>query len=136
VKHYPILPLLLTLLLIATPCPAGSISNWWNKNVSKSNSRPSGGQITKASWYGGKFHGGPTASGETYDQNSLTAAHKTFPFGTKVRVTNLSNNKSVVVRINNRGPFIAGRGIDLSYAAAKKIGMLQQGVARVKIQKL
>ena len=113
------------------------MSQWWNKKFSKApTSTTTSSQITKASWYGGKFHGGPTASGEKYDQYSLTAAHKTFPFGTKVRVTNLSNNKSVVVRINNRGPFIAGRGIDLSYAAAKKIGMLQQGVARVKIQKL
>lgn len=70
-----------------------------------------------ASWYGGKFHGRTTASGEIYNMYSLTAAHKTMKFGTKVKVTNLSNNKSVVVRINDRGPFIKGRVIDLSKKA-------------------
>lgn len=70
-----------------------------------------------ASWYGGKFHGRTTASGEVYNMYSLTAAHKTMKFGTKVKVTNLSNNKSVIVRINDRGPFIKGRVIDLSKKA-------------------
>lgn len=70
-----------------------------------------------ASWYGGKFHGRTTASGEIYNMYSLTAAHKTMKFGTKVKVTNLSNNKSVIVRINDRGPFIKGRVIDLSKKA-------------------
>lgn len=75
----------------------------------------------KASWYGGKFHGRLTASGERYNMHALTAAHKTLPFGTKVKVTNLRNNKSVVVRINDRGPFIKGRVIDLSKTANQKI---------------
>lgn len=89
-----------------------------------------------ASWYGGKFHGRKTASGERYNQNALTAAHKTLPFGTKVRVTNESNGKSVVVRINDRGPYVGKRVIDLSRAAANAVGMVQRGVARVKVQVL
>ncbi len=86
-----------------------------------------------ASWYGGKFHGRLTASGEIFDTNDFTAAHKSLPFGTIVRVTNLDNGKSVVVRINDRGPFVKGRVIDLSRAAAKAIGMLGSGIARVRI---
>ncbi len=86
-----------------------------------------------ASYYGGKFIGRQTANGEIFVANKLTAAHKTLPFGTMVKVTNLSNGKSVVVRINDRGPFVKGRIIDLSEAAAKKIDMLQQGVVKVEI---
>ena len=78
-----------------------------------------------ASWYGKKFHGKKTASGERFNMYELTAAHRTLPFGTKVKVTNLENNKSVVVRINDRGPHVKGRIIDLSYAAAKKIDMIE-----------
>ena len=74
-----------------------------------------------ASWYGGKFHGRTTASGEKYDKWAMTAAHKTLPFGTMVRVTNIVNNKSAVVRINDRGPFIKGRVIDLSQKANQKL---------------
>ena len=74
-----------------------------------------------ASYYGGKFHGRTTASGEVYNMNALTAAHKTLPFGTKVKVTNKKNGKAVFVRINDRGPFIKGRVIDLSKAAHEKI---------------
>jgi rare lipoprotein A len=86
-----------------------------------------------ASWYGGKFHGRLTANGETFDTNKLTAAHKTLPFGTVVEVTNLSNGESVQVRINDRGPFVEGRIIDLSRAAAREIDMLGSGVARVSL---
>ena len=86
-----------------------------------------------ASWYGGKFHGRLTANGERYDMNKLTAAHKTLPFGTKVRVTNRANGKSVVVRINDRGPYVGGRAIDLSRGAATAVGMLHSGVAKVKL---
>ena len=89
-----------------------------------------------ASWYGGKFHGRLTANGERYDMHDLTAAHKTLPFGTKVRVTNSANGKSVVVRINDRGPFVAGRTIDLSRGAATAVGMLNSGVAKVKLDVL
>jgi rare lipoprotein A len=86
-----------------------------------------------ASYYADEFNGLTTANGETYDMNALTAAHRTLPFNTRVRVTNLENGKSVVVRINDRGPFKGDRVIDLSLAAAKAIGMIQQGTAPVTI---
>ncbi len=91
-------------------------------------------EVGFASWYGGKFQGRHTASGERFDTNKLTAAHKTLPFGTIVRVTNLENNLSVEVRINDRGPFIKGRIIDLSRAAADAIGMAGKGIALVKVE--
>ena len=84
-----------------------------------------------ASWYGGYFHGRTTANGEKYDMWAMTAAHKTLPFGTRVKVTNTGNGDSTIVRINDRGPFIAGRVIDLSKAAANDIGM--GGLAKVKL---
>jgi rare lipoprotein A len=87
-----------------------------------------------ASWYGNKFHGRKTASGERYNQNKMTAAHKTLPFGTRVRVKNLDNGKNVVVTINDRGPFKKGRVIDVSRAAAKKLGMINSGIAKVNIK--
>ncbi|HOV62517.1 MAG TPA: septal ring lytic transglycosylase RlpA family protein [Spirochaetia bacterium] len=87
-----------------------------------------------ASWYGGKFHGRKTANGEIFDSNEFTAAHRTLPFGTLVKVTNLANGLSVIVRINDRGPFVEGRIIDLSRAAAAKIGMAGSGVAHVRIE--
>ena len=91
-------------------------------------------QIGMASWYGPGYHGNTCASGEIYDMYKLTAAHRELPFGTYVRVTNLRNGKSVVVRINDRGPFKRGRIIDLSYAAARKIGMVREGSTRVRIE--
>ena len=90
----------------------------------------------KASWYGGKFHGRKTASGEIFNQNALTAAHRYLPFGTRVKVTNINNGRSVIVRINDRGPFIKNRVIDLSSAAAKSIGLIRVGVAPVQISVL
>lgn len=89
-----------------------------------------------ASWYGGKFHGRRTANGEKYNMNGISAAHKTLPFGTVVRVTNLNNGRTIDVRINDRGPFIKGRIIDLSKGAAKKIDMINDGVIPVKLQVL
>ncbi len=89
-----------------------------------------------ASWYGPKFHGQPTASGEPFDMNRLTAAHRTLPFGTRIRVINEANGKSVLVRVNDRGPFAGKRVIDLSRKAAQAIGIVQRGVARVKIEVL
>jgi rare lipoprotein A len=89
-----------------------------------------------ASYYADKFHGRKTASGETFDQTKLTAAHRTLPFGTQVRVTNVSNGKFVAVRVNDRGPFIRGRVIDLSRAAAEKLGMVRAGVADVRVEVL
>ena len=90
-------------------------------------------QTGKASWYGKKFHGRKTANGEVYNMYAMTAAHKTLPLGTWVRVYNLSNNKSIVVRVNDRGPFVQGRIIDLSYTAAQKLGVVGPGTAPVKI---
>ena len=87
-----------------------------------------------ASWYGEKFHGKPTASGEPFDMYAYTAAHRTLPFGTMVTVTNLSNNKSIDVRITDRGPFKKSRIIDLSYQAAKEIGLVQVGIAKVDVE--
>ena len=89
-----------------------------------------------ASWYGGKFHGRQTANGERFDQNGISAAHKSLPFNTVVRVHNLRNGKSVDVRINDRGPFVKGRIIDLSKGAASKIDMVNDGVVPVRIQVL
>lgn len=91
-------------------------------------------QTGNASFYGGKWHGRKTANGEIFDTYKLTAAHKTLPFGTRVRVTNLSNGKSVVVRINNRGPYSKGRIIDLSQAAFSKIENMSKGVTKVKLE--
>ena len=90
----------------------------------------------KASYYGSQHHGNRTASGERFNQNGLTAAHRQLPFGTRVKVTNLDNDKNVVVRINDRGPHARGRLIDLSRAAAEQIGMLRSGTAPVRVQSL
>ncbi len=87
-----------------------------------------------ASWYGGKFQGRLTANGEIFDTNKFTAAHKTLPFNTIVEVTNLDNSKTVLVRINDRGPFVKGRIIDLSRAAAEKIGLVGRGVGHVQLK--
>jgi rare lipoprotein A len=91
-------------------------------------------QKGQASFYADKFHGRITANGEAYDQNLLTAAHLTLPFGSYVKVTNIDNNMSVVVRINDRGPFVQGRIIDLSKKAAESLDFVQKGLARVKIE--
>ncbi len=87
-----------------------------------------------ASWYGPKFHGRTTANGEIFDMNRLTAAHPTLPFGTIVRVINQKNNKGVVVRINDRGPFLKGRIVDLSFQAAKSCGMVIDGIVPVILE--
>ena len=90
--------------------------------------------IGKASWYGPGFHGRATANGEIFDENALTAAHRELPFGTKVLITNLNNGKSVLVTINDRGPYIKGRHIDLSRAAAREVGMIDAGVTDVTME--
>lgn len=91
-------------------------------------------QTGKASFYADKFEGTPTASGEKYRHNRMTAAHKSLPFGTKVKVTNIANNKSVEVTINDRGPYVEGRVIDLSKSAAEKLGFVNQGLADVRLE--
>lgn len=88
----------------------------------------------KASYYADSFNGKPTANGETFRQRKLTAAHKSLPFGTRVTVINMANGKKVKVRINDRGPFVPGRIIDLSHKAAARIGMLNIGVANVELK--
>lgn len=104
-------------------------------------SRDSGGSAGyraegKASWYGSRHHGRRTASGERFDQHALTAAHRSLPLGSRVKVTNLRNQRSVVVRINDRGPHARSRIIDLSRAAAERLGMLRGGVAPVRVERL
>jgi rare lipoprotein A (peptidoglycan hydrolase) len=89
-----------------------------------------------SSFYGKKFNGKKTANGETYDMNGLSAAHKALPLGTMAKVTNLQNGKSVVVKINDRGPYVKGRSLDLSYGAAKRIGLDKEGVGEVEIESL
>jgi rare lipoprotein A len=93
-------------------------------------------QIGVASWYGGRHQGRLTASGEVFDENKLTAAHRTLPLVSWARVTNLENGRSIAVRVNDRGPYIDGRVIDLSTRAAEKLGMTEQGLARVEIEVL
>ncbi|HUH03595.1 MAG TPA: septal ring lytic transglycosylase RlpA family protein [Kofleriaceae bacterium] len=93
-------------------------------------------QSGKAVWYGGKHHGGPTASGERFDKRAMTAAHRTLPMGSVVRVTNLKNDRQVTVRINDRGPYGKGRIIDVSEAAAKKLDMIKAGVVPATVEVL
>lgn len=88
----------------------------------------------EASYYADKYHGRMTANGEIFDMNKISAAHKTLPFGTKLKVTNISNGKTVTVKINDRGPFVGGRIIDLSKAAAERIGMIESGVTKVELE--
>lgn len=131
--------LLLVLLIPALSCSSnvryaagkkGSV-----KSSKKTARRANTGKILKgvASYYGKDFHGRKTANGETFDMYGLTAAHKTLPLGTRVRVTNMANGKSVIVKINDRGPFVAGRILDLSFEAAKRLGMIASGTADVQI---
>ncbi len=87
-----------------------------------------------ASWYGQRYHGRQTASGEIFDMNSATAAHRTLPFGTRVQVTNLENGRSTVLTINDRGPFVGRRIIDVSRRAAQVLGFVQEGTVRVRVQ--
>jgi len=87
-----------------------------------------------ASWYGADFHGRPTSSGEIFNMYSMTCAHRTYPFGTKLKVTNAANKKTIECIVNDRGPFVRGRDIDLSYAAAREIGVIGRGTAEVLIE--
>lgn len=87
-----------------------------------------------ASYYADDFHGKQAANGETFNMNDLTCAHRTFPFGTRIRVTNLANNRTVTVRVNDRGPYVDGRLIDLSLAAAKSIDLIKTGTTKVRLE--
>ena len=107
-----------------------------NSNVNTSTIRYVNRGTMKASWYGPRFHGRTTANGEIYDQTALTAAHKSLRFGTILKVTNPRNNKSVIVRINDRGPYIPGRQLDLSKAAAEELDVIKNGVKRLKVEEI
>jgi len=120
-----------TLLLVCLVLPSSGCGGIASKNdVPKENYEETG----KASFYAMKFQSRKTASGERFDQSAHTAAHKKLPFGTKVKVTNVDNGKSVIVRINDRGPFVRGRIIDLSRSAFSSIGNTKAGVINVKIE--
>ena len=93
-------------------------------------------QTGMASWYGRQFHGRKTASGETFDMNAMTAAHRSLPLNCYIRVTNKNNGKSVIVKVNDRGPFHGNRVVDLSYGAAKRLGITNAGVAKVSIERV
>lgn len=111
-----------------------SVSKDAKPNVSNVNYDYLGTMV--ASWYGPGFHGRLTANGEIYNQMALTAAHKELPFGTFLRVTNQKNGKSVIVRINDRGPYIEGRDLDLSRGTAIALGMVKRGIIRVKVEEI
>ena len=122
-----------------TPSPRYSSSstvsnsnNSKNKQTTKTNHKKE--QIGTASYYGTQFHGKLTANGEVFDMYGITAAHKTLPLGTVARITNLENNKSIILRINDRGPYIKGRILDCSYGAALKLDFVTNGTANVKIE--
>lgn len=123
--------------LLGNASPLNSVSgkpNDWSQQVAVGSIRFHLSGL--ASWYGPGFHGSPSASGEPFNQNALTAAHRTLPFGTQVLVTNTNNGQSVVVRINDRGPYAGNRVIDLSTAAARMLGLIQSGVAPVRLDVL
>lgn len=122
---------------------AGTPSNWDKNFIQLTPPTPlaqgqlvasAGAQTGQASWYGPGFYGGHTASGEVLRPGTLTAAHRYLPFGTRVRVTNLYNGRSAVVRINDRGPFSGGRIIDLAHGAAEVLGVTASGVANVRLE--
>jgi len=131
------LPIVLVITAAFLLTPSGGCLKRRDAGPAGANVRMQGkAEVGLASYYGSEGHGGPTASGETFDMYAMTAAHKTLAMGTEVMVTNLENGKSVVVCVNDRGPFVEGRIIDLSYAAAKKIDMLDAGVVQVKVEVL
>jgi rare lipoprotein A len=119
--------------LVAQPTPAQTARTAPPKTEKE---QPKKIEIGHASWYGPGFHGKKTASGALFDSTELTAAHRELPLGSRVRVTNLENEKSVEVEINDRGPFKPGRIIDLSRQAARILGMVQDGLARVRVELL
>ena len=125
------LALALGLLLVVAGCGGGG-----GGGVDSEIGGGAGVQTGLASYYADKFHGRQTASGEIFDMNALTAAHRTLPFGTKVRVTNLENGKKVVLRINDRGPFVEGRIIDVSLKAARELDFVEQGLVKVRVEEL
>ncbi len=134
-----IIKLFLVLYLFTTSCtvsPRYGASNQVNnkKNIKNNRIKSNGVLRGVSSWYGPNFHGKLTANGEVYDMYGVTAAHKTLTLNTVVRVTNLDNDKSIILRINDRGPYVDGRILDCSFGAAKKLGFHEQGTANVEIK--
>src|SRR5882762_11639707 len=115
----------------AKPAPTTSAHN--KPEVRKQAGKLSPYQVGTASWYGEYFDGKPTASGETYDMYDMTAAHRTLPLGSYLRVTNLRNGRAVIVRVNDRGPYVDGRIVDLSYGAAEALQFKEKGLQRVRL---
>jgi len=113
---------------------AGQSQAEFKKSTAAPAAAPAFRQVGVASWYGPGFHGKRTASGERFDQNDFTAAHRKLPLGSEVKVTNLENGRSIVVEINDRGPYAKGRVIDLSKAAARRLGIVEDGVGKVRIE--
>lgn len=129
----PLLPLALLALLLAGCAGQGT------RDDTSSGSLGAGvvsSEVGTASYYADRYHGRTTASGERFDQQALTAAHRTLAFGTKVRVTRLDDGREVTVRINDRGPFVRGRIVDLSKRAARQLGMLRDGAVKVRLEVL
>ena len=124
----------LFLALICLPLLSFSVSLNGEAAVKENSGYKNKSKIGIASWYGKRFHDRKTASGKNFNMYNHTAAHRSLPLGTKVRVVNLKNGKNIVVDINDRGPYIKGRMIDLSYAAAKSIGIISDGIAKVKVE--
>jgi peptidoglycan lytic transglycosylase len=131
-SNLPIIALVISIALVAG-C-SRSTDEKRDDRPDRKEKRPHFVQTGMASWYGKGLKGRRTASGESFDPEGLTAAHRTLPFGSIVRITNLRNNRSVSVRITNRGPFIRGRIIDVSPAAARELRMVKSGVTRVRIE--
>ncbi len=133
-KVYNYFFLILTLAIFVTSCTIDRSLRYSSKTKSERHLQNQDNHEYISgicSYYGQKFHGRKTANGETFDMYDFTAAHKSLPFGTILEVENLSNSKKVTVRINDRGPFVRNRILDISYAAAKEIGMLQSGTAKI-----
>ena len=114
--------------------PIKSIHTDKGKLAKASAAKPGKVQVGTASWYGKQFHGRQTASGDTYDMFQFTAAHRTLPLGTLVKVTNLRNGKWVIVKVNDRGPYVGHRVMDVSYGAAQMMGFRQRGIEKVKLE--
>ena len=124
----------LFLVLLYLPLLFFRVSDYVESAVKEDSANKNQSKVGMASWYGKRFHGRKTASGKNFNMYNHTAAHRSLPLGTKVRVVNLKNGKEIIVDINDRGPYIKGRIIDLSYAAAEFIGITKVGIAKVKVE--
>lgn len=132
------LPLSLAILFLSAGCAAGpgEIPVTGPTGEESAHHAHAWRQVGLASYYGSEFHGSATATGHAYDERELTAAHRSLPFGTRVRVTNIESGKSVIVTITDRGPFVHGRIIDVSWKAARELGFLRSGLAKVRVETL